>query len=199
MQSDKYGNPIFQDNDIIDLIYKGHIDQLDQIIVNETVGIKQLAEYSEINLKLNQNFDIEVADFDKICQSDWFMPEEYKKLDIEEILVTLCPKENYQRLIEELEEFRERNMLDLLRVLKYTVDTLKTNSIVWGVGRGSSVASYVNVTAPKFVRIVGVGDPLNVTVRAEPSLFNSTVSLDNTPAAPHSLKVKVKLPPIVKV
>ena len=71
------------------------------------------------------------------------MPEEYKKLDIEEILVTLCPKENYQRLIEELEEFRERNMLDLLRVLKYTVDTLKTNSIVWGVGRGSSVASYV--------------------------------------------------------
>jgi len=124
MQSDKYGNPIFQDNDIIDLIYKGHIDQLDQIIVNETVGIKQLAEYSEINLKLNQNFDIEVADFDKICQSDWFMPEEYKKLDIEEILVTLCPKENYQRLID-------------------TVDTLKTNSIVWGVGRGSSVASYV--------------------------------------------------------
>ena len=143
MQSDKYGNPIFQDNDIIDLIYKGHIDQLDQIIVNETVGIKQLAEYSEINLKINQNFDIEVADFDKICQSDWFMPEEYKKLDIEEILVTLCPKENFQRLIEELEEFRERNMLDLLRVLKYTVDTLKTNSIVWGVGRGSSVASYV--------------------------------------------------------
>ena len=53
MQSDKYGNPIFQDNDIIDLIYKGHIDQLDQIIVNETVGIKQLAEYSEINLKTN--------------------------------------------------------------------------------------------------------------------------------------------------
>ena len=143
MQSDKYGNPIFQVNDIIDLIYKGHIAQLDQIIVNETAGIKQLAEHAEINLKFNQNFNIEVSDFDKICQSDWFMPEEYKKLDIEEILVTLCPKENYQRLIEELEEFRERNMLDLLRVLKYTVDTLKTNSIVWGVGRGSSVASYV--------------------------------------------------------
>ena len=71
------------------------------------------------------------------------MPEEYKKLDIEELLVNLCPAENYQRLIEELEEFRKRDMLDLLRVLKYTVDTLKTNSIVWGVGRGSSVASYV--------------------------------------------------------
>ena len=53
MQSDKYGNPIFQDNDIIDLIYKGHIAQLDQIIVNETAGIKQLAEHAEINLKFN--------------------------------------------------------------------------------------------------------------------------------------------------
>ena len=143
MQSDKYGNPIFQDNDIIDLIYKGHIAQLDQIIVNETAGIKQLAEHAEINLKFNQNFNIEVSDFDKICQSDWFMPEEYKKLDIEKLLVNLCPAENYQRLIEELEEFRKRDMLDLLRVLKYTVDTLKINSIVWGVGRGSSVASYV--------------------------------------------------------
>ena len=142
MQSDKYGNPIFQDNDIIDLIYKGHIDQLDQIIVNETEGIKQLAEHSGIDLKFNQNFDIEISDFDKICQRDWFMPSEYKTMDIEGFLANQCPKENYQRLIEELVEFRERDMLDLLRVLKYTVDTLKANGIVWGVGRGSSVASY---------------------------------------------------------
>jgi len=27
--------------------------------------------------------------------------------------------------------------------MKYVVDTLRSNSIVWGVGRGSSVASYV--------------------------------------------------------
>jgi DNA polymerase III alpha subunit len=52
-------------------------------------------------------------------------------------------EENYQRLIEELQEFRKRNMLDLLRWLKYFVDTAKQRNIIWGVGRGSSVASYV--------------------------------------------------------
>ena len=46
------------------------------------------------------------------------------------------------RELEELEEFRARNMLPLLKVLKYLVDTFQNNNIVWGVGRGSSVASY---------------------------------------------------------
>ena len=34
-------------------------------------------------------------------------------------------------------------MIDLLYYLKYLVDTMRKNNIVWGVGRGSSVASYV--------------------------------------------------------
>jgi DNA polymerase III alpha subunit len=33
-------------------------------------------------------------------------------------------------------------MLDLLRYLKYLVDTMRSKNILWGVGRGSSVASY---------------------------------------------------------
>jgi DNA polymerase III alpha subunit len=78
-----------------------------------------------------------------MCQTDWFIPQEYKTLDIEGFLVDQCPKEHYPRLIEELQEFRARNMLPLLRVLKYVVDTLTQNNVLWGVGRGSSVASYV--------------------------------------------------------
>jgi DNA polymerase III alpha subunit len=39
--------------------------------------------------------------------------------------------------------FQERNLFDLLRYLKYLVDTLQANRMIWGVGRGSSVASYV--------------------------------------------------------
>jgi len=34
-------------------------------------------------------------------------------------------------------------MMDLLRWLKYFVDYCRDNKILWGVGRGSSVASYV--------------------------------------------------------
>jgi DNA polymerase III alpha subunit len=39
--------------------------------------------------------------------------------------------------------FQERNMFDLLRFLVYIVDVMREHDIVWGVGRGSSVASYV--------------------------------------------------------
>ena len=64
-------------------------------------------------------------------------------MDIEGFLVDQCPKQNYQRLVDELVLFRQHNMIPLLRYLKYLVDTMRENNIVWGVGRGSSVASYV--------------------------------------------------------
>jgi DNA polymerase III alpha subunit len=47
------------------------------------------------------------------------------------------------RLDEEYKEYDNRNMLDLLRYMVYLVDFMRENNIVWGVGRGSSVASYV--------------------------------------------------------
>ena len=75
--------------------------------------------------------------------NNWFIPNDYKNLDIEEFLVTNCPEENYDRLVKELELFRQHNMLPMLRTMKYIVDTLRANNVVWGVGRGSSVASYV--------------------------------------------------------
>ena len=64
-------------------------------------------------------------------------------MDIEEYLIDRCPKENYDRLITELQQYRQRNLFPLLKQMKYIVDTLRQNNIVWGVGRGSSVASYV--------------------------------------------------------
>lgn len=80
---------------------------------------------------------------EKIDINNWFIPEEYKKMDIEEFLVSQCPKENYQRLLEELQLYKSHNMIPVLLTIKYIVDTLRKNNIVWGVGRGSSVASYV--------------------------------------------------------
>jgi len=49
----------------------------------------------------------------------------------------------WTRVSEEFEEYRQRNMINLLRYMVYLVDFMRENDIVWGVGRGSSVASYV--------------------------------------------------------
>jgi DNA polymerase III alpha subunit len=72
------------------------------------------------------------------------MPDDYKQLDIAAYVLGLC-KEDYelQRVAEELLLYQERDLFDLLRYLKYLIDTLRKNNLVWGVGRGSSVASYV--------------------------------------------------------
>ena len=72
------------------------------------------------------------------------MPEKYKSLDIAKYILNLCKTDReLQRVGMELLLFQERNMFDLLRFLVYIVDVMREHDIVWGVGRGSSVASYV--------------------------------------------------------
>lgn len=146
MYLDKYSNPIFSENEIFEAIYQGiEFSKLPTIIVNRTDTIAKLEENLGIVFRspVDINAEMEVETFDAYMQNDWNMPDEYKNMDIEGYLVHNCPKQNYQRLIDELQEFRSRNMLNLLKWLKYFVDTCKNNNIVWGVGRGSSVASYV--------------------------------------------------------
>lgn len=87
---------------------------------------------------------VAVPDYDALKQQTWFMPDQYKKLDIAEHVLGLCStQEQLQRVALELLMFQERNLFDLLRYLKYLVDVMKDNQVIWGVGRGSSVASYV--------------------------------------------------------
>ena len=82
--------------------------------------------------------------FDGVCQSEWFMPEKYKTLDIENYVIGKCRNpEEIQRVEEEFRAFEKRDMLNLLRYMVYLVDHMRENNIVWGVGRGSSTASYV--------------------------------------------------------
>jgi DNA polymerase III alpha subunit len=148
MELDKFGRVILDSDQAFDLIYKGKMNNLFSVFFKESDHIAQYNQAKNTNaddipnLKLITDID-SIEDFDKINQSTWFMPDEYKVMDIEGFLVHVCPKENYQRLIDELRLFKNYNMMDLLRYLKYLVDTMRSNNIVWGVGRGSSVASYV--------------------------------------------------------
>jgi DNA polymerase III alpha subunit len=85
-----------------------------------------------------------VEEFDVMKQNSWHMPDEYRHMDIAEYILSLCDSDaQLQRCGQELLLFQERNLFDLLRYLKYLVDTLRANRMIWGVGRGSSVASYV--------------------------------------------------------
>lgn len=143
MRLDQFSNPIFSEQDIFEALYKGQTLS-PEMFVESNDSIKKLEEISELKFwKPLDDYDITLEEYDSTLQSDWHMPDEYKTMDIEGLLVSVCPKENYQRLIDELNEYKQRDMYNLLRWLKYFVDTCSKEGVLWGVGRGSSVASYV--------------------------------------------------------
>ncbi len=73
----------------------------------------------------------------------WFIPDDYYP-NLTEMLYGMCETEDQRnRVSQELELYIKHGMYDILHVMKYIVDTLRANNIIWGVGRGSSVASYV--------------------------------------------------------
>lgn len=143
MRLDQFSNPIFSEQDIFEALYKGQT-LAPEMFVESNDDIKKLEEISELKFwKPLDDYNITLAEYDSTLQSDWHMPDEYKTMDIEGFLVSVCPKEHYNRLMDELAAFKARDMYNLLRWLKYFVDTCERDGVLWGVGRGSSVASYV--------------------------------------------------------
>jgi DNA polymerase III alpha subunit len=147
MKYDAYGQGYATSNELCDLLYvKPDLNiNLFQIEDPEEFNASVDALHAEINkLGLYESKRISLDKYDQALQSQWHMPDEYKELDIAEYILSLCTQDyELQRVAEELLLYQERNLFDLLRYLKYLVDTLRKNNLVWGVGRGSSVASYV--------------------------------------------------------
>ena len=140
---------IFNQDDLINLYLQGHdLNMLGRLLVDSTVDLETAAQILD-NVPAFVRYD-ELAqqqtkeEWDHRCQANWYMPEEYKQLDIAAHVLDLCKSDaELQRCGHELMLFQERNLFDLLRYLKYLVDVMKDNQLIWGVGRGSSVASYV--------------------------------------------------------
>jgi hypothetical protein len=148
MRLDNYSNPIFNEQDLFDALYKGYQINSSDVVFVEQRSPNILALEAQTGIRLLEPIDTPeptVEQLDSAWQQQWNMPDEYKIMDIEAWVLEQCPPwdPNFTRVEEELTAFRARGMIDLLRWLKYFVDTMRANNIVWGVGRGSSVASYV--------------------------------------------------------
>ena len=149
MKTDELGIPRFSNRDLIDMIYSGHADKVHVVLCDPSDDVDKFnAAMEEQGCDKLQKYiplDVDQKTFDGICQSEWFMPQEYKELDVYSFVMDKCRDglEALDRVEEELAEFEARGMTNLLRYMIYLVDFMRENGIVWGVGRGSSVASYV--------------------------------------------------------
>jgi DNA polymerase III alpha subunit len=147
MRVDYLGQIVLDQNDLIDYLMQGYdLFEIKSILVESTVDLSQVEKLLEKSLDCiqYQNPNLTVEEFDQQCQKTWHMPEEYYKIDIAEYILSLCDTEDeLQRCGQELLLFQEKGLFNLLKYLKFLVDTMKKHNIIWGVGRGSSVASFV--------------------------------------------------------
>ena len=76
-------------------------------------------------------------------QDRWSFPDKYRTMDCMDFFLSKCKRDDEKtRVLMELEMFKERNLMNLLRWAIWFMDFVKDNNIFIGVGRGSSVSSY---------------------------------------------------------
>src|SRR5210317_192755 len=149
-EKNNIGQSILTERNIIELIYQNKTHNIKNCVISQNDSIQKYNNLVSENKDPIEIFQTIINDqdgqdlYDQNNRLNWFMPAEYKQFDIEDYVLGLCETpEQKQRVDYELSLYKSHAMMDVLQFLKYMVDTLRKNNIVWGVGRGSSVASYV--------------------------------------------------------
>jgi DNA polymerase III alpha subunit len=140
---------IVSENDLVEMMLSDI--KSSTVTMSNTAAIDQYNHFCNLFL-IDGHIDVETPDdgsdkYNKALADNWFMPDEYKNMtlsDVENFLHSKCnTDQEWSRACAELDEYKNRDLLSLLKYMIYLVDFMRENNIVWGVGRGSSVASYV--------------------------------------------------------
>lgn len=140
-----HGDVIFSEEDVIELLYKDPDFNISKLYLDN------IDKYSESLRELG--IDLPVINtapkrpkpeiFDRENCDNWHMPEKYYQINVLQWLLDKCQNdEEKMRVQMEYDLFEKKKFIRVLQFLIYFIDTLRANNIVWGVGRGSSVASF---------------------------------------------------------
>ena len=144
-KTNEHGDVIFSEEDVIDLLYtdpnfdisKLYFDDIDKY----SNSLKELGIDLPVINTAPKRAKPEI--FDKENCDQWHMPERYYNIDVKQwLLEKTQTEEERDRVLIEYSLFEQKKFVKVLQFLIYFVDTLRANNIVWGVGRGSSVASF---------------------------------------------------------
>lgn len=137
---------VLDENDAIRALLSG--SELKNITTEDMSWVEKFNSYCDL-FELNNKIEPSAPSQDKNdyfikCVNNWHIPDKYIDIDIEQHILSLCNREEeVSRVLEELKLYKEKNLYTLLKFLVYFVDTLRANNVLWGVGRGSSVSSYI--------------------------------------------------------
>lgn len=139
------GISIVEPEQVPDLLLRGLSPSQIQV-VESSDDVEQFNSRSNEPLLV---FDPE-SSIDLTLEKRWLLPQEYLDLDLKayfDQFLQALPEDIQERaevrIANELTEVYTRHFEDGLRTIIYVVDTFKKNKQIWGVGRGSSCASYL--------------------------------------------------------
>lgn len=143
-----YGQAILSSDSLKELLLQGkNISHLN-VIFDEEVNLFQKYQAELLNDTITfldaPAEELTFDEFHRKCADEWIFPVEYQQIDVHAWLLDKCnTEEEINRVNEEYEMYEERDLIMLLRLFIYLVDYMRKNNFVWGVGRGSSVSSYI--------------------------------------------------------
>jgi len=147
MKYDNCGVAYVSTTDLCDLLYQRPDLDLSKFHVTDPIRYNHAVRslYADLpQLTHYESGHINEEEFHQQMQAHWHMPDEYRSLDIAAWVLDQCATDaELQRCGEELLLYQERDAFDLLRYMKYLVHTMRDKKVLWGVGRGSSVSSFV--------------------------------------------------------
>jgi len=148
MKVNMYGQTILSSDNLRELLLQGkNIGHLN-VIRDEEIELHEKFQSELIKQEVifldppeeNLSFD----EFHQLRADEWIFPEIYQQLDVEKWLLDKCStQEQIERVQEEYKLYKERNLIMLLRLFIFLVAYMRENKFIWGVGRGSSVSSYI--------------------------------------------------------
>lgn len=151
------GYDVTFDGNIIIHNYNKLIDFIERGIPSNNLYVSEMTpEIVKYNSLCSNNQKITVKDQIQFPEIQWNIPQSFLDVDIKELLINLLQEDiklinqpspmqinKIARFEEELTLFEQRNMLTILKVIYYVITTFKEHNIVWGIGRGSCVSSYI--------------------------------------------------------
>jgi len=143
-----YGQAILSSNELRELLLQGKsISHLNVVFDDE---IKLFQEHQAELLHETITFldapeeKLTFDEFHQKCADEWIFPEIYQQIDVKKWLLDKCKtQKEVDRVHEEYKLYEERDLIMLLRLFIFLVDYMRKNNFIWGVGRGSSVSSYI--------------------------------------------------------
>jgi len=140
-----YGDCVYSEDSVIEQLYQDPTLDISKITVDTTLYNQALTKLQIDLPKLPEQIlrNQTVVEFDKQNYNAWYMPESYENIDVKTYLLEKCnTEEERDRVLIEYKLFEQKGFTKVLKFLIYFVDVLRSNNIVWGVGRGSSVSSF---------------------------------------------------------